>query len=256
MKSILAALIFLPAISWAALVEKTVEYKSGKDVLEGFLVYDDAVKGVRPAAVVVHDWMGVGEFVKQQARDLAAQGYIVLAADVYGKGVRASNSQEAGQLAGKFKSDRKLFRARLKAAYDYLAKQKETDKNKVIAYGFCFGGTAALEMARSGLPLKGAISFHGGLDSPTPRDAKNIKAKLLVLHGAIDPFVSAEELAGFYKEMNDAKVDYQLISYSGAVHSFTNPAAGNDISKGAAYDEKVARRSFEAMKLFLNEVNL
>lgn len=253
-KFVLGLVLFLSSSANASLVESLIEYRHKGQVMEGFLVYDSSVTGKRPAAVVVHDWMGLGDFVKEKSRELARQGYMVLAADVYGKGIRASNAEEAGKLATIYKSDRKLFRERLKAAYQTLAKQSQTDTKKMIAMGFCFGGTAALEMARSGLNLKGVISYHGGLDSPTPQDAKAIKAKVLVLHGAIDPYVSEQELAGFYKEMNDAKVDYQFISYSGTVHSFTQPHAGSDISKGAAYNEVSARRAFVASDAFLKEV--
>lgn len=253
-KSIFGLIFLAGSLAHASLVESLVEYRHKGQVMEGFLVYDSSITGKRPAAVVVHDWMGLGDFVKEKSRDLARQGYIVLAADVYGKGVRATNADEAGKLATIYKSDRKLFRERLRAAYQTLAKQSQSDSKKMVAMGFCFGGTAALEMARSGLNLRGVISFHGGLDSPTPADAKAIKAKVLVLHGAIDPYVSAQELEGFYKEMNEAKVDYQFVSYSGTVHSFTQPHAGNDISKGAAYNEVSARRAFIASDAFLKEV--
>ncbi len=255
MKKILAIIIgFLSTSAFAGIKTETIEYKDGKTVLEGFLAYNDSIKGPRPAVIIVHQWMGLSEHEKNSAKLLAEKGYVVLAADIYGKGVRPTNTNEAGKLAGQFKEDTKLFRAREKAAFDFLKKNKIVDGKKIVIMGYCFGGTGALEAARSGLPVVGAVSFHGGLATKTPSDAKNIKSKILVLHGAIDPYVSATEVDGFMKEMNDAKIDYQFISYSGAVHAFSQPEAGHDISKGAAYNENAARRSWQALLNFLDEV--
>lgn len=255
LKPIIASLIVGGAMhAQAAIKTETVEYKQGSTQLEGFLAYDDSIKTKRPAVVVIHEWMGLNDYAKRRARELAEMGYVAFAADIYGKGVRATNVKEAGELATKFKSDRKLFRARGQAAFDFLNHHPAVDGKKILAMGYCFGGTAALEMARAGLPLLGVVSFHGGLDSPTPDDAKNIKAHLLVLHGAMDPFVPAEQVAAFQREMNTAKVDYQFIAYSGAVHGFTNPDNGSDNSKGAAYNATADHRSFIAMKQFFAEL--
>ena len=135
---------------------------------------------------------------------------------------------------------------------DELLKLQSNDQ--VVVAGYCFGGTGAIEAARSGAKILGAISFHGGLDSPTPADGKNIKGKVLALHGAIDPYEPAADLVAFEKEMQDNKVDYQLVKYGGAVHSFTELGAGNDITKGAAYNEAADKRSFAAAESFLKEV--
>lgn len=233
-----------------------VEYKQGSQVLQGFVAYDASLKGPRPAVVIIHNWMGMADYSKRRAKELAELGYVAFAADIYGKEFRPKNSQEAGALAGKFKGDRKLLRSRALAAVDAVKKIKHVDSKKISAMGYCFGGTTALEMALAGLPLTGTISFHGGLEFPSlNQDAKKIKTKLLVLHGAIDPHVPPAQVSTFVKAMDEAKVDYQFVSYSGAVHAFTEPEAGNDISKGAAYNEAADRRSFEAMKDFLAEVN-
>jgi dienelactone hydrolase len=234
-------------------VEK-VEYKQGETVLEGQLVFDDAQKGKRPGVVVVHDWMGPTAFTEDTAKDLAQLGYVAFVADIYGKGVRPKSSKEAGELAGKLKGDRPLMRARANAALEQLSKSARVDATKVAAIGFCFGGTTALELARAGAPLLGVVSFHGGLDTPKPEDAKNIKAKVLALHGADDPYVKPEEVAGFEREMTAAKVDWTLTKYSGAVHAFMVKDAGNDPSKGAAYNERVAKRAWVAMKDFFVDV--
>ena len=231
-----------------------VEYKQGDVVLEGYCSYDVSLKGPRPAVLVVHDWMGVSEYTKMRAEQLASLGYVAFTADVYGKGIRPKNGQEASAEAGKFYQDRQLFRARLRAGLDYLASRPEADPSRLAVMGHCFGGAGALELARSGAPLKGVVTFHGGLSTPNAADAKNIKGKVLVLHGADDPFVKQEDVTVFMKEMRDAGVDWQLVQYSGAVHSFTDKRAGNDNSKGAAYNEAADRRSWQAMKNFFAEV--
>jgi len=226
----------------------------GNGAYEGYLAAPKNVKPNTPAILMVHNWMGVTDETKRQADRFAELGYIVFAADIYGKGVRPKDAKEAGTLATKYKSDRKLFRERLNLALSALREQKNVDKNKIAVTGYCFGGTGAIELARSGADVKGVISFHGGLDSPTPADGKNIKAQMLIHHGAIDPYVKAEDLAAFEKEMKDNKVNYNLIKYDGAVHSFTEKGAGTDISKGAAYNEAADRKSFESSKDFLKKI--
>ncbi len=238
----------------AAIKSETVEYKDGKTALEGFLVYDDSWSGPRPAVMIVHQWMGLTDYEKMRAEQLAAKGYVAFALDIYGKGIRPKDASEAGKLAMQYKSDIKSYRQREKAAFDYIVKSKKVDPKQIVIMGYCFGGTGALEAARAGLPVVGAVSFHGGLSTPNPQSTNNIKAKLLVLHGAIDPNVPPKDVDGFMKEMNDAKVDYQFVAYSGAVHAFTQKSAGNDISKGVAYNEAADRRSWQALMDFLGEV--
>jgi dienelactone hydrolase len=237
----------------AKLHSETVVYKDGDAPLEGYLAWDDAGPAKRPGVVVVHDWMGVSADTKKRVDQLAGLGYVAFAADIYGKGVRPKDGAAAGALAGKWKGDRAALRKRVRAAFDTLAANPHVDVTKVAAIGYCFGGTTALELARSGAPLAAVVSFHGGLATPTPADAKNIKGKVLALHGADDPFVPAAEVAGFEKEMKDAGVDWQLVKYGGAVHAFTIVAAGTDNTKGAAYNERADRRSWVAMKEFFEE---
>jgi dienelactone hydrolase len=256
MKELLLALITLACalpVS-AAIQTKTVEYKQGDTTLEGVLVYDDAVTTKRPGVLVVHQWLGLTDYEKHRAEMLAQLGYVAFCADIYGKGIRPQDTTEAGALAGKYKADRQLLRARVNAGLAALRKSELVDATRVAAIGYCFGGTTVIELARSGADIAGVVSFHGGLDSPTPADGKNIKCKVLACHGADDPFVSAKDLAAFEDEMRQAKVDWVLIKFGGAVHSFTQPMAGNDNSKGAAYNERADRRSWEAMKLFLSGV--
>jgi dienelactone hydrolase len=246
-----AALLANGALAMAAVKTKTVEYKKGNDTFEGVLVVPEKAKGKLPGVLVIHNWMGVTEETKKQAARIAELGYAVFAADIYGKGVRPKNAEEAGKLATTYRGgDRKLFRERLQLGLETLRGQKEVDGSKVLAAGYCFGGTGVIELARSGADVKGFVSFHGGLDSPTPADGKNIKGKILALHGADDPYVKAEDLAAFEKEMRDNKIDWQLVKYGNAVHSFTELEAGNDNSKGAAYNAAADARSFEEFKNF------
>ena len=237
-------------IGMAAVKTKTVEYKSGSNSFEGLLVYPANAKGKVPGVLMIHNWMGVTEETKTQATRIAELGYAVFAADIYGKGIRPKGPEDAGKLAGTYKADRKLFRERLQLGLDTLKAQTGIDSSKLLAVGYCFGGTAAVELARSGADIKGVVSFHGGLDSPTPADGKNIKARVLALHGADDPYVKAEDLAAFEQEMRDNQIDWELVKYGNTVHSFTEKAAGNDNSKGAAYNAKADVRSFEAFKDF------
>lgn len=238
----------------ASVKTESVEYKDGKTTLEGFLAYDDAVTSPRPAVVIVHQWMGLTDHEKNSAQRLAQQGYVAFALDIYGKGVRPGSPQEAGKLATQYKGDIKSFRQREKVALDFISKNKKVDPKRIVIIGYCFGGTGALEAARAGFPVVGAVSFHGGLSTPNPQETKSVKPKLLVMHGAIDPNVPLPEVEGFMKEMNDAKADYQFIAYSGAVHAFTQKEAGNDPSKGVAYNEAADRRSWQAFMDFLHEV--
>jgi dienelactone hydrolase len=217
-------------------------------------VYDAAIQGKRPAVLVVHQWMGLGDYEKKRAEMLARLGYNVFAADIYGKGIRPHTPTEAAAQAGKYKNDRALLRARAQAALDLLARHELSDPQRMAAIGYCFGGTTVLELARSGAELVGVVSFHGGLSTPNPSDAKKIRAKVLALHGADDPNVPPKEVAAFEEEMRQAGVDWQLIAYGGAVHSFTDWNAGHDNSRGAAYNERADRRSWEAMKQFFAEV--
>lgn len=254
MKTLLLSLMAAASAS-AALVEKSIEYQHDGVTLEGFHVYDDAVQGQRPAVLVIHQWTGLSDYEKDRSRQLAQMGYNVFAADIYGKGVRPV-PPAAGQEAGKYKGNRELYRGRLNAGLGVLKKDERTDTAKVAAIGYCFGGTGVLELARSGADIAGVVSFHGGLDAADGMAAvkDGVKAKVLVCHGAVDPYVPAEQVQAFGKEMEDAGADWQLIAYGSAVHSFTHKSAGNDPSKGAAYDEKADQRSWAAMKAFFAEL--
>ncbi|KAF0220870.1 MAG: dienelactone [Geobacteraceae bacterium] len=244
----------MAASAQAAIRTQKVEYRHGDATLQGYLAYDDAVTGKRPGVLVAPEWWGLNDYAKGRAEQLARLGYVVFATDMYGKGKTTTDPKEAGQLAGLFRNDRKLMRARAAAGLDILRNRPQVDTTRIAAIGYCFGGTVVLEMARSGADLKGVVSFHGGLATSNPADARNIKGKVLVLHGADDTFESPAEIAAFQDEMRQAKVDWQMNYYGGAVHSFTNPAAGRVGIKGVAYNEAADRRSWQAMRDFFDEI--
>lgn len=247
-------ILFFTTKGFPQLRTEVIEYKHGQTALEGYLAYDDSFSGTRPGVLVVHEWTGIGAYVKMRTEQLAKLGYVAFAIDMYGKGIRPTNAEEAGKQAGIYRADRQLMRARAEAGLEVLQKHKLVDPQRIAAIGYCFGGGVALELARSGADLKGVVSFHGTLDTPNPGDAKNIKGKVLVLHGADDPFVTAEQVTAFQEEMRKAKVDWQMVIYGGAVHSFTNPESGNDPSKGVAYNAEADRRSWQAMRDFFDEI--
>ena len=244
----------VPALSQAAIETRTVEYQQGDTRLVGYLAYPKEAKGPLPGVLVIHEWMGLNDYAKRRVDQLAELGYVAFAADIYGDGKIAADAKEAGALAGQYKKDRVLLRARTAAGLATLKAQPGVAQDKIAAIGYCFGGTAVLELARSGADLAGVVSFHGGLDTTTPQDAKNIRAKVLALHGADDPYVPADQVAAFEQEMRTAGVDWQLIAYGGAVHGFTNPANGADNRKGVAYNAPADARSWAAMRQFFTEM--
>ncbi len=247
------AMLLLATTASAAVKTEIVTYEQGGTVMQGWVSWDPAKSGKRPGVLLVHDWMGATEHQKSQAEQLAAQGYVVLVADAYGKGVRPASAKEASAEAGKFYANRALLRARLRAGLDWLAARPQVDGTRLAAIGYCFGGMGALELARSGAPLKAVVTFHGSLASASADDAKHIQAKVLVLHGADDPYVKPDEVKAFMDEMRAANLDWQVVQYSGAVHSFTDERAGSDNSKGAAYQPVAAKRSWRAMLDFFEE---
>ncbi|HVS38642.1 MAG TPA: dienelactone hydrolase family protein [Gemmataceae bacterium] len=242
------------ATATAAVKTEMIDYKHGDVRLEGYLAYDDAVAGKRPGILVCHEWWGHNDYARKRAEQLAALGYVAFALDMYGEGVLAKDAKEAGEKAAVFKKDVSLMRARAMAGLDILRRQPQVDAENLAAIGYCFGGTTALELARAGADLKGVVSFHGGLDTPDRSDAKRIRGKILVLTGADDPVVPKEQVAAFEEEMKNAKIDYRIVSYPGAVHGFTNPANGDDPKKGVAYNKDADEKSWEEMKAFFGKV--
>lgn len=254
----IATFIFFLAVlagtAEAKILTEVIEYRHGDVVLEGYLAYDDALDGKRPGVLVVHEWWGINPYIKNRVEQLAGLGFVAFAADIYGKGIRPGSTEEASRVAGSYRSDRMLLRQRARAGLDVLNSYPLVDVKRTAAVGYCFGGTTVLEIARSSAQISGVVSFHGGLSTPAPASPNSVNTRVLVLHGGNDPFVPDREVVAFTEEMRKSGADWQIVSYGGAVHSFTNPASGNDPSKGLAYSEAADRRSWEAMQAFFREI--
>ncbi len=244
---------FLVGSASARVVTEVVAYSHNGTGLKGYLAYDDAIQGKRPGVLVVHEWWGLNDFVKQRADKLAESGFVALAVDMYGEGKFTQNPEEPRRLATHVRTT-PLMRERAQAGLMVLAQHKQVDPHRLAAIGFCFGGTTVLELAYSGAPVLGVASFHGGLTVPKPEDLKTGRAKFLILHGADDPLVKPEEIAAFQEAMRQAGADWQMILFGWVMHSFTNPGAGSDKSKGVAYDPKAAARSWQYLHMFLKEI--
>lgn len=252
MRAFIAA-VFFTFLSWGhAMAGEIVNYKDGDVELEGYLARTSAKNA--PVVLVIHQWKGLSDNERMRADMLASLGYNALAIDVYGKGIRPQTVEAAGAEATKYKSDPVLARKRVTAALDYARTLQGMDTSRIAAIGYCFGGTMALELARSGADIKSVISFHGGLGTKAPvTKAGVIKASVAAHHGADDTYVPPAEVETFIAEMNTAKADWVFTSYAGSVHAFTQKESGNDPSQGIAYNEKADRRSWASAVNFLKE---
>ena len=251
--ALFAAVCFASHVS-ADVVTQEIEYSDGETILKGYLAYDEALTEDVPGVLICHQWMGLGEHEKNTARRLAADGYVAFALDVYGVDNRPTNRSEASAAAGFFYANPDALRRRAALGLQQLRDHSWSDDDRLAAIGFCFGGTTVLELARSGAAVNGIVSLHGGLKTEKPASEGDITAKVLVLHGAVDPYVPAADVEAFMKEMEDAGVDWQMVSYGGAVHAFTQRSAGDDPPRGAAYDADAARRAWQHMMIFFDEI--
>lgn len=239
----------------AAMIEVPVDTVIDDQPFSGTIVYDDSSTTPRPGVLMVPNWMGPTAASLEQAKLIAGFGYVVYMADLYGSAIRPKDAGEAGKAAGAVRADIALMRKRMNHHLALLKEKSATlpiAPTQVAAIGFCFGGGCVLELARSGAELAAVVSFHGNLNTPNAEDAKHIATKILVLHGAVDPLVPPEQVAAFEQEMNAAKVDYQLVSFGGAVHSFTDPYAA--APGRSQYDERTAQRAYRLMHGFFSEV--
>jgi len=250
---ILVSLAMLVVVGAAAAGEE-VSYSADGTTLKGYIARPAKADGKRPGVLVVHEWWGNNDYTRKRADMLAQLGYVALALDMYGDGKVASHPKDAGAFAGEVRKHMDVAEKRFRAALALLASQRDVDTGRIAAVGYCFGGGMVLEMARRGLALGGVVSFHGSLPTRTPAKPGGVKAKMLVLNGAADPFIKPEHIEAFKSEMQSAGVDYRFINYDGAVHAFTNPAAteaGKKFNLPLAYDAEADRKSWDEMQRFL-----
>jgi dienelactone hydrolase len=255
---LVALALLVASAAEAAVKTETVEYKAGDTVLKGYLAYDDAVQGKRPGVLVVHEWWGFNDYARMRARMLAELGYTALALDMYGDGKQAHHPDDAGKFASEVRKNLTLAKARFEAALQLLKTQPTVDPASIAAIGYCFGGAIVLEMARQGEPLKGVVSFHGQLNTDQPARPGAVKARVLVLAGAADPFVPTTQVEAFKKEMDAAQVDYKLIAFPGAKHAFTVKEADENAKKfdlpALAYNAEADQKSWLEMQGFFMDL--
>jgi dienelactone hydrolase len=232
---------------------KPIDYSDGTQKLSGFISKPAKALKNKAGVLILPAWMGIDDHAKESATELSKLGYYTFVADIYGVGNKPTNYSEAGQKAGYFKKNIKEYQNRIQLALEQLIKQG-ANPDEIVVMGYCFGGTGAIEAARINMKVKGIVSFHGGLSRDDARSIEPINARVLVLHGADDPYESEAEIKLFQNEMRSAKADWEMVYYANAVHSFTDKNAGTDNSKGAAYNEKAEKRSWKALLQFLKEM--
>ncbi|MCK5728278.1 MAG: dienelactone hydrolase family protein [Methylococcales bacterium] len=236
-----------------AIVSNTINYLDEGTLLEGFFAYDNGHSGIRPTILISHAWAGRDGFVDEKAKKLAEMGYFAFALDMYGQGVHGESLDENSALMQPFLDDRAFLQQRIKAALQALKCTPWADETKIVAMGFCFGGLCVLDLARTGVDIKGVIAFHALLHAPDNLQTELIKAKILLLHGADDPMNTPETVAAIQTELTLKKADWQLHSYGHTLHAFTNPKANNP-DFGTVYHSDADKRSWQAMQNFLDEV--
>ncbi len=245
------------ALAGPKIKAETVIYSVQGQVMKGYLAFDENLKGPRPGVLVVHEWWGLNDYARKRARMLAELGYTALAVDMYGNDKVAAHPADAQRFSSELMQNFPVAKARFLAGMEFLKEKPFVDSTRIAAIGYCFGGGIALNMARQGVDLKGVVSFHGSLTPVQPAQPGTIKARILVLNGDADKFTTAEQIAAFKKEMKNAKVDFQFISYAGAMHSFTNPDAdklAKQFNMPIGYNAEADRKSWEEMKQFLTEI--
>jgi dienelactone hydrolase len=250
--AMLAALVIVNGAN-ATVQTKTITYKDGDVECKGYLAYDDAISGKRPGVLVVHEIWGLNDYARRRAEQLARMGYIALAADMFGDGKTSDHPQEAMAMGRKVRQNVEAWRRRALAGLEALKEQPQCDASKLAAIGYCFGGSTVLELAYGGADLKAVASFHGALVPAKPDEVKNIKAEILVCHGADDTFVPESAIKAFRQALDAAGVKYEFVAYPGAVHSFTVPGAEKHGMPGLKYDKHADEDSWKRMSDLFKE---
>ncbi len=247
-----AALLVVTGSASAAVQTKTVTYKVGDVSCRGYVAYDDAIEGQRPGVLVVHEWWGLDDYAKERCREIAAAGYVAFAADMYGEGKTVTHPKDAGEMAGQVRANIDTWRARAVAALKELKQQPQCDGENLAAIGYCFGGSTALQLAYTGADLKAVATFHAGLPTATPAEAKAVKPQILVCNGAADTFIPEMAIQSFKKALDEAHVKYEFVNYPGAVHSFTVKDSGKHGNPGMQYNAEADKDSWTRLLKLLS----
>ncbi|MEJ2656343.1 MAG: dienelactone hydrolase family protein [Desulfobacterales bacterium] len=252
--SILASLWLGGSAPQAAVVTQNIPYQQDGVELQGYLAFDNTIKGKRPGVLIVHEWWGLNDYARKRAEQLASMGYIAFALDMYGKGKVTDHPGQAQEFKEQVTENVDTWQKLAIAGLEVLKKQPNTDSSKIAAIGYCFGGSTVQQLAYSGADIKGIVSFHGSLIPPAASAARQTKAKVLICHGAADPFTQPEMLQAYIAAMNASGIDWQMDVYGYAKHSFTNPESDKLNMPGLGYNRLADLRSWEAMKQFFNEI--
>lgn len=257
-KLLLATLVALAsAPAWAQIVTEEIEYRADGVTMKGYMAWDDEIEGKRPGVLVVHEWWGHNDYARTRVRQLAELGYTAFALDMYGDGRQADHPKDAGKFAKQVAEDAESRSTRFLAAQEVLESHPTVEADQVAALGYCFGGSVALNMAREGADLAGVVAYHAGLSSPVTARPGEVQARIRVFTGAADPMVPPEQVAAFEEEMQAAGVDYEVVSYEGVLHSFTNPEADRFARKfnmPVGYDAEADQDSWQQTQVFLQEI--
>lgn len=255
LRGILAAgaAVLISGTASAAVVTKVVEYEYDGTKLKGFLAHDDAVKEKRPGVLVVHEWWGLNDYARERCKKLAELGYVAFAVDMYGDGKTVDHPDDARKMATTVREKLSTWRGRAEAGLKQLTSQPNVDATRVAAIGYCFGGSTCLQLAYSGADLKAVATFHAALPAPTEAEAKAIKPRLYVAHGADDPFIPKEAIDKFKGALDGAKVKYTFEAFPNVVHSFTVPGADKHMIKGMKYDKAADEKSWKEMQALFKD---
>ena len=250
----ISSVLLIGGIAHAEVKTKMIAYEYGGVTFKGYLAWDTAVSGKRPGVLVLHEWWGLNEYARKRAEQLAELGYVAFAGDMYGEGKFTEHPNEAGQFATAVRSNVAAWQGRAQAALKVLAQQPQVDPSKLAAIGYCFGGSTALQLAYTGADLKAVVTFHAALPIPDAAQAKAIRAKVLINHGAADKFIPEETAVRFRAALEEAKVDYTMVYFGGAVHSFSVPGIDQKNVPGLAYNAQADHRSWQYMRELFGEV--
>jgi dienelactone hydrolase len=250
----LAALLLWGSVAQGAVITRTIPYRQGGVDLQGYLAYDDALQGILPGVLVVHEWWGLNDYARKRAEQLASLGYVAFALDMYGKNKETEHPKQAQEFMKRVTENIDSWQKRALAGLEVLKRQPNTDPNRIAAIGYCFGGSTVQQLAYSGADIKGVVSFHGSLIPPTASAARQTKAKILICHGAADPFAKPKLLHKYITAMNASQIDWQMVIFGHAKHSFTNPGADKYGMPQLSYNRQADLRSWEYMRLFLDEI--